>query len=91
MPGSGRSPGEGNGNLLQHSCLENSMDRGAWWAIVHGVTKSWTQLNAHTQHSWYLGNLSICVCVCYTSVAAITFPVVCCIFILTYHLLKLDS
>ena len=37
-------PGEGNGNLLQYSCLENSMDRGAWWAAVHGVTKSRTQL-----------------------------------------------
>ena len=42
IPGSGRSPGEGNGNLLQYSCLENSMDRGAWRAIVHGVAKSWT-------------------------------------------------
>ena len=44
IPGSGRSPGEGNGNLLQYSCLENTMDRGAWQATVHGVTKSWTQL-----------------------------------------------
>ena len=41
-PGSGRSPGEGNGNLLQYSCLENPMDRGAWWAIVRRVAKSWT-------------------------------------------------
>ena len=40
IPGSGRSPGEGNGNPLQYSCLENPMDRGAWWATVHGVTKS---------------------------------------------------
>ena len=40
--GSGRSPGEGNGNPLQYSCLENSMDRDAWWATVHRVTKSWT-------------------------------------------------
>ena len=40
IPGSGRSPGEENGNPLQYSCLENSMDRGAWWATVHGVTKS---------------------------------------------------
>ena len=40
MPGSGRSPGEGNGNPLQYSCLENSMDRGAWWAPAHGVAKS---------------------------------------------------
>ena len=43
-PGSGRSPGGGNGNLLQYSCLENVMDRGALWATVHRVTKSWTQL-----------------------------------------------
>ena len=42
IPGSGRSPGEGNGNPLQYSCLENPMDRGAWWATVHGVAKSWT-------------------------------------------------
>ena len=40
VPGSGRSPGEGNGNPLQYSCLENLMDRGTWQAIVHGVTKS---------------------------------------------------
>ena len=45
IPGSGRSPGEGNGNPLQNSCLENPMDRGAWWATVHGVAKGWTQLN----------------------------------------------
>ena len=42
IPGSGRSLGEGNGNQLQYSCLENPMARGIWWAIVHGVTKSWT-------------------------------------------------
>ena len=42
IPGSGRSLGEGNGNLLQYSCLENSMDRGDWWATVHGVAKSQT-------------------------------------------------
>ena len=39
------SSGEGNGNPLQYSCLENSMDRGAWWAIVNGVAKSWTRLS----------------------------------------------
>ena len=39
IPGSGRSPGEGNGNSLQYSCLENSMDRGVWRATVHGVTE----------------------------------------------------
>ena len=42
IPGSGRFPGEGNGNPLQYSCLENYMDRGGWRAIVHGVTKSRT-------------------------------------------------
>ena len=42
IPGLGRSPGEGNGNPLQYSCLENPMDRRAWWATVHGVAKSWT-------------------------------------------------
>ena len=44
IPGSGRSPGEGHGNPLQYSCLENPMDRGAWQAIVHRVAKSWTRL-----------------------------------------------
>ena len=39
IPGSGRSPGEGNGNPLQYSCLENPMDRGVWWATVHGVPR----------------------------------------------------
>ena len=43
--GSGRSPWVGNGNPLQYSCLENSVDRGAWQSTVHGVTKSWTQVN----------------------------------------------
>ena len=42
IPGLERSPGEGNGNLLQYFCLGNSMDRGAWQAPVHGVAKSWT-------------------------------------------------
>ena len=45
IPASGRSPGEGNGNPLQYSCLENPMYGGACWATVHGVTKSWTQLS----------------------------------------------
>ena len=50
IPGSRRSPGEGNGNPLQYSCLGNCMDRGAWWATVHRVAHSWTRLNnwAHT-------------------------------------------
>ena len=45
IPGSGRSPTERNGNLIQYSCLQNFMDRGIWQAIVHGVAKSWTQLS----------------------------------------------
>ena len=48
IPGSGRSPGEGNGNPLQYSCLENPMDGGAWWATVHGIAKSWTRLSDFT-------------------------------------------
>ena len=48
IPGSGRSPGEGNGNPLQYSCLENPMDRGAWWATAHGVAKSRTRLSDFT-------------------------------------------
>ena len=44
--------GEGNGNPLQYSCLENPMDQGAWWATIHGVAKSWTRLS------------DFCVCVC---------------------------
>jgi len=56
IPGLGRSPGEGNGNSLQYSCLENPVDRGAWWATVHGVTKSWTRLRNFTSlhHNLYL-------------------------------------
>ena len=45
VPELGVSPGVGNGNPLQCSCLENSMDRGTWWAAVHGVTKNWTRLS----------------------------------------------
>ena len=45
IPGSGRSPGGGNGNPLQYSCLENPMDGGAWWATVHGVGKRRTRLS----------------------------------------------
>ena len=47
IPGSGRSPGEGNGNPLQYSCLENPMDRGAWWATVHEVTELDTTERLH--------------------------------------------
>ena len=48
IPGLGKSPGEGNGNPLQDYCLENPMDRGAWWATAHGVAKSRTRLNNFT-------------------------------------------
>ena len=48
IPGSGRSPGEGNGNPPQYSCLENPTDGGAWWDTVHGVAKSRTQLSDFT-------------------------------------------
>ena len=54
IPGPGRSPGEEIGYPLQYSCLENLMNRKVWWARVHGVTKSWTQLS----------NQHLCVCVC---------------------------
>ena len=50
IPGLGRFPGEGNGNPLQYSCLENPMDGGAWWATVHGVAKSRTRLSDFTSH-----------------------------------------
>ena len=45
IPGWGRSPGEGNGNPLQYSCLGSPMDRGAWQAMVYGIAKNWTQLS----------------------------------------------
>ena len=48
IPGSGKSPGEGNGNPLQYSGLENPMERAAWWATVHGVEKSRTRLSDFT-------------------------------------------
>ena len=63
VPGLGRSPGEGNGNPLQYSCLGNPMDRGGWWATVQEVTKSRTGLSTrthmHTQASYY-GGVSCC-------------------------------
>ena len=55
IPGSGRSPGGGHGNPLQYSCLENSMDRGAWWATVRGVTERRTRLNRLSTHADLVG------------------------------------
>ena len=49
VPGLGRSPGEGNGNPLHYSCLENTMNRGAWWATDHGVTRNQTRLSTTQQ------------------------------------------
>ena len=57
IPGLGRSPGGGNGNLLQYSCLENPMDRGGWWATVCGVSKSWTQ--GDWAHTWLAGHTNL--------------------------------
>ena len=51
IPGLGRSPGEGSGNPIQCSCLENPIDRGAWWATVHGVAKSWKELKQLSMHA----------------------------------------
>ena len=48
IPGLRRSPGGGQGNPLQYFCLQNPMERRAWWATVHGVTKSWTQLGSNS-------------------------------------------
>ena len=53
IPGLERAPGEGNGNPLQYSCLEKPMDRGAWWATVHRVTKSQTRLKWQHEHYHY--------------------------------------
>ena len=62
IPGSGRSPGEGNGNPLQYSCLVNLMVKGAWQGSVHGVKKSWIRLNVHT-------HMQACICI-YTHLKA---------------------
>ena len=64
IPGLGRSPGGENGDPLQYSCWDNPLDRGAWWAIVHGVAKSWTRLKL----------LSICTYIHYC-VTALFFPI----------------
>ena len=62
LPGLKRSPGGGHGNPLQYSCLENPMDRGAWWATVQGVTKSWTRLkrlSMPAMHYWVFESFSV--------------------------------
>ena len=64
ISGLGKSPGGGNGNLLQYSCLENPMDKGAWQATVHGVVKSWTRLS-----NWANTTLILYICgyICFSS------------------------
>ena len=57
ISGSERSLGEGNSNPLQYSCLENSIDRGVWWAVIHGITKNWTRLKRLSS-----SNSSHCAC-----------------------------
>ena len=52
ISGLGRCPGVGNGNALQYACLENPMDRGSWWATVHGGAKSWTRLKRLSTHAF---------------------------------------
>ena len=64
IPGLGRFPGEGNGNPLQYSCLENLMDRGVWWATVHGVAKSQTRLSDFTSLKYEVGAKVIAVLHC---------------------------
>ena len=59
IPASGRCPGEGNGNPLQYSCLENSMDRGAWQATVHGVANCWDTIEQLTLSPFHYRGLSV--------------------------------
>ena len=61
IPGLGRSPGEGNGNPLQYSCLENPMDGGAWWATAHGVAKSRTRLSDFTLALGAMFAVAVCM------------------------------
>ena len=73
IPGSGRSPGEGNGNPLQYSCLENFMDRGDWQATVRGVAKSGTWLSTHTRVHAHTHTHAIVIRVLSAAVSAFIF------------------
>ena len=61
IPGSGRFPGVGNGNPFQYTCLENSFDRRAWWAAVHGVAKCWTQLSISVNKNTHVLYVYVCI------------------------------
>ena len=74
IPGLGRSPGEGNGNPLQYSCLVNPMDGGAWWATVHGVAKSRTRLSDFTSLHFMLHH-NIATAPSIQSKSKIVFPI----------------
>ena len=78
IPESGRSPGGGFGNPLQSSCLENHMEIGVWWAIVHGTAKSRAQLKLLSMHK--LCNIlfvscCVCVCVCVCVIAVVVLSI----------------
>ena len=77
-PWVGKIPGVGNGNPLQYSCLENSMAKGAWWAIIHGVTKSWTWLSI--KHAPFIYLL-----LCIKAVLRVLYPFYSLIFINTFE------
>ena len=62
IPGHGRSPGEGNGSPLQYSCLEDSMDRGAWWATVRGVTEALNRTERAHAHNVYFNVAAFLFC-----------------------------
>ena len=68
ISGLGRSPGEGNGNPLQYSCLENPTDGAAWWAAVHGVAKSRTRLSDFTFATIYTLKVIYVCCACMTEI-----------------------
>ena len=75
ISGWGPSPGEGNGNPLQYSCLENPMDEGAWQATVHGVAKSRTRLSEFTLHDMYTWtHIRVCDSVCRSAGPALCEP-----------------
>ena len=77
IPGLGRSPGEGNGNLFQYSCLGNPMDRGAQGTIVHGIAKSWTQLKQQTMYYYQVATISVIVIISYNNIYSLGTQVIC--------------